>query len=504
YGCTEQLASSAWPLIYFSDPKLLGNLPRDEKTRVRVQTAVDSIIDREDAGGRFGLWRANDGLASSWLNAYTLDFLLHARDGGFDVPDEALQRSRRWIGQNMRESAGNDSSTLYAEGEANSRAYGEYVLASMGHGDIAKLRRDRDALAGQTGSPYTYWSLAAARDAVASPLALAELAGSLSLMGDKAGARDTFTHAIANLALQAQYWPAWWFTYDYGSLTRDLAKMSAVAADSGDDVLAHTIIQKISSQNLKSEWLNTQEKAALLSAAHALSRDDASRRLKVNGTDAALSLPAEFAPDPARVSAGFETVNTGTKTLWRTLTIHGTPKDALPPLSHGYTLHREYLGLDGKPVDPGKTKQNDRLIVALHGEMTDAADRRTVLVEMLPAGWEIESVIRTAEKDSPYAFLAPLSDSRVEEARDDRFVAAFDLSKDGSSFGSAATDASPTGDSDTADATPTLPSDHFHVAYLVRVVTPGHFVLPEAEIEDMYRPDVMARTNAGAIGVTPH
>ncbi len=505
YGCTEQLASSAWPLMYFSDPKLLGNLPRDEKTKVRVQTAVDSIIDREDAGGRFGLWRSNDGLASSWLNAYVLDFLLHAKDAGFDVPDEALQRSRRWVEQRVREEDGNDSGTAYAEGEANSRAYGEYVLTRMGHGDIAHLRRDRDALSGQAGSPYIYWSVAAAKDEVASPLALAELAGSLSMMGDKAGAHDTFTHAVANLALQAQYWPAWWFTYDYGSLTRDLAQMSAVAADSGDDVLAHSIIQRISSLNLKSEWLNTQEKAALLSAAHAMSRDDTGRRLKVNGTDAALSLPAEFALSPAQIAAGFETNNTGTKTLWRTMTIHGAPKDALPAMSHGYTLHREYLGLDGKPVDPGKTKQNDRLIVALHGQMKDAADRRTVLVEMLPAGWEIETVIRTAEKDSPYAFLAPLSDSRVEEARDDRFVAAFDLSKTGSSFGSAAADASTTDDSDTTDATAsTLPSDQFHVAYLVRVVTPGHFVLPEAEIEDMYRPEVMARTNAGAIGVAPH
>ncbi|MGI4975972.1 MAG: alpha-2-macroglobulin family protein, partial [Janthinobacterium lividum] len=501
YGCTEQLASSAWPLIYFNDPKLLGSLPRDEKTGARVQAAVDSIVDREDAGGRFGLWQTNDGLASAWLNAYVLDFLLHARDAGFDVPDEALQRSRRWIQQRVRGSGGNDDGTSYAEGEANSRAYGEYVLARMGQGDIAALRRDRDALSAQAGSPYTFWSLVAAKDAVAAPLALAELAGSLSLMGDKPGAEATFAHALSNLALQARLWPAWWFTYDYGSPVRDLAQMGAIAADSGNDALAHTIVQRIAGLNLKSEGLNTQEKAALLSAAHAMSRDDAARRLKVDGIDGPLSLPAEFAPDPSRVAAGFETVNTGTKTLWRTLSVHGAPRDALPPLSHGYTLHREYLGLDGKPVDPGKTRQNDRLIVALHGQMTDEADRRTVLVEMLPAGWEIETVIRTAGKDGPYAFLAPLSDSRVEEARDDRFVAAFDLDGVGGVFGAAATDAEAA--SDSPGTAPTLPADQFHVAYLVRVVTPGHFALPEAEVEDMYRPEVMARTGAGAIGVAP-
>ena len=42
-----------------------------------------------------------------------------------------------------------------------------------------------------------------------------------------------------------------------------------------------------------------------------------------------------------------------------------------------------------------------------------------------------------------------------------------------------------------------LTEREFRVAYVVRAVTPGRFVRPETVVEDMYRPQVMARTAAG-------
>ena len=43
----------------------------------------------------------------------------------------------------------------------------------------------------------------------------------------------------------------------------------------------------------------------------------------------------------------------------------------------------------------------------------------------------------------------------------------------------------------------------FSVAYIVRAVTPGHYVSPPATIEDMYRPERFGRTAYGAIDVSP-
>ena len=41
----------------------------------------------------------------------------------------------------------------------------------------------------------------------------------------------------------------------------------------------------------------------------------------------------------------------------------------------------------------------------------------------------------------------------------------------------------------------------FTVAYIVRAVSPGKYVLPQAYIEDMYRPDRFGRTGTGGIEV---
>jgi uncharacterized protein YfaS (alpha-2-macroglobulin family) len=113
---------------------------------------------------------------------------------------------------------------------------------------------------------------------------------------------------------------------------------------------------------------------------------------------------------------------------------------------------------------------------------------------MLPAGWEIEAPIR--DDSSNYTFLGPLSTTSVLEARDDRLVAAFDLGGSWDSFFQQQDDNS---DSNT----PTLDADEFAVAYLVRVVTPGTFILPEAVVSDMYRPALMARTASATAMVTP-
>ena len=44
--------------------------------------------------------------------------------------------------------------------------------------------------------------------------------------------------------------------------------------------------------------------------------------------------------------------------------------------------------------------------------------------------------------------------------------------------------------------------NRFTLAYVVRAVTPGDFVMPGAVIEDMYRPGEFARTAVGRISIS--
>ena len=63
------------------------------------------------------------------------------------------------------------------------------------------------------------------------------------------------------------------------------------------------------------------------------------------------------------------------------------------------------------------------------------------------------------------------------EARDDRFVAAFDVPQQG--------------------------TGKVKIGYIVRAVTPGTYVHPAAIAEDMYRPERFGRTGFGSMTIAP-
>ncbi|MCI5128255.1 MAG: hypothetical protein D3911_10105, partial [Candidatus Electrothrix sp. AW3_4] len=110
-------------------------------------------------------------------------------------------------------------------------------------------------------------------------------------------------------------------------------------------------------------------------------------------------------------------------------------------------------------------------------------DFQALLVDLLPAGFEIERPI--TEFDTTYSWLQnlELTSNRYVDARDDRFVAAF------------ATDALPK-----VKGNPKM--SRFQVAYLVRAVTPGMYTLPPVEVEAMYQPEYRARSEVGMVIVS--
>jgi uncharacterized protein YfaS (alpha-2-macroglobulin family) len=72
-------------------------------------------------------------------------------------------------------------------------------------------------------------------------------------------------------------------------------------------------------------------------------------------------------------------------------------------------------------------------------------------------------------------WLKLVSEPAHVEFRADRFIAAWDLARDGST--------------------------RFQFAYIVRAVSPGEFLHPAALIEDMYRPERRARTDPGRVEI---
>src|SRR6185369_8923699 len=133
---------------------------------------------------------------------------------------------------------------------------------------------------------------------------------------------------------------------------------------------------------------------------------------------------------------------------------------------------------DGTPADLTKARQGDVYVVTIKGTRTDTArSARSLVVDLLPAGFEIETASATGGQAlSNYPWLKDLTETAYVEARDDRYVAALDL----------------------ADGV-----KDFTLAYIVRAVTPGEFKYPAVAVEDMYEPETAGRTAIGKLTVLP-
>ena len=126
--------------------------------------------------------------------------------------------------------------------------------------------------------------------------------------------------------------------------------------------------------------------------------------------------------------------------------------------------------------DPAKATQNDRFVVVLTMTEPQPQFGRVIVADYLPAGFEIDNPHLVSSGDTgKLAWIDNAADPVNSEFRDDRFTAAFDRSKE----------------------SPPV----FAVAYVVRAVSPGRYVLPQAKVEDMYRPDRFGRTGTGTVEI---
>ncbi len=91
-----------------------------------MQEAVARLVNRQSGSGSFGLWSAYGDDGSLWLSAYVTDFLLRAREKGFEVPEDVLVSGLDYI----RNMVGNAPDIEAGPGQ--DMAYALYVLARAG------------------------------------------------------------------------------------------------------------------------------------------------------------------------------------------------------------------------------------------------------------------------------------------------------------------------------------------------------------------------------------
>ncbi len=469
YGCSEQLTSVAMPLLYYNTLASEANRARDVRITRRVQDAVTQLLDRQAPDGSFGLWSAGDGNASPWLGAYVVDFLQRAQREGYAVPRQPMSQAyaalRRVARLNDFGSVGyqfevyrwpgsNDTNELM---RSRAAAYALYVLARGGEADIGQLR---------------YFHDNRLRDEP-SPLARAQIAAALAHMGDRARSRNAFR--LAEQALGYRNIGDW-----YQSPLRDLAGVVALAAEAGETEMVDRLRRRLERDAPEAGLLMTQEQVRLLMAANALLERAGPVSIELNGQQMS---ERRILANAQRLAQGLVFRNAARGPVWRTLAVSGAPIESPPPMRAGYDLNKTVFRLDGSLADLNALRQGDRVVVVVNGQPEGARNYPTVVVDLLPAGLEIETLLNPSDGsganwdgaplNGPFSWIGAISYAQVQESRDDRFVASADV------------------------------RGSFRYAYIARAVTPGRFTMPAAQVEDMYRPGVMARTATGTITIAP-
>jgi uncharacterized protein YfaS (alpha-2-macroglobulin family) len=448
YGCVEQTTSKALPLLYVAKvaEKVDSGFKPDDVRR-KVQGAIDRIMTAQQPAGGFGMW-SPFGDTNPWLSAYALDFLTRARaEGGYRIPERAYQRGIKYLSNYLDWYEARTDCTPAS-------AYALYVVSRAGGGDVGTMRYYVDNCLAKYQTPVSQ----------------AQIAAAAAQFGDTARTAKAFA-AAASTERPSNFYG------DYGSPLRDHAATAALlheAKQPQDEVLQQ--VDVAADLFARDRYWSTQDMTWLLIAADAaldgatpLSLDIAGRPVADPGTLYRLN------PEAAALAAGIAVKNTGSGPMRQVLTVRGVPAAPLPAGGDGFEITRTYLDRDGRPFDPAKTavKQGDLVTVLLRGRATDDLDHQALVVDLLPAGLEIENP--SVGKGAQLGDIADtLSDTQHVEMRDDRYIAAIDL----------------TGD-----------TRNFTVAYLARAVTPGRFALPAPYVEDMYRPQYNARGGFGALTV---
>ena len=449
FGCSEQVTSRAVAMLYVNELATQARLAPDGEIDVRIKDAIARLLARQGANGSFGLWSV--GGDDAWLDAYVTDFLTRARERGFEIPASAytlaIDRLRNYVAS-QPEPGKNGGREL---------AYALYVLARNGAAPVGDLRYIADVKLAD----------------VVTPIGKAQIAAALGMLGDKARSDRVYLAALESIAPQPKLDLG---RADFGSALRDAAALVTLASEGrAPQQTIDSAITRIDAARTLAVNTSTQEDAWLVLAARSLAKQLSAISLNVGGETKQGALYRTLRAD--QMAAPLAVTNTGDGNVQAVVSVSGSPITPEPAAERGFKLERNYYTLEGEPSDPAKAKQNQRFVVVLKTTEPKPQYGRIILADYLPAGFEIDNPkLVSSGETGTLSWIADAVQPVHSEFRDDRFTAAFDRNSESSPV--------------------------FTVAYVVRAVSPGRYVLPQAIVEDMYRPDRFGRTATGAIEVT--
>ena len=482
YGCTEQTISTSYPHVFIDQDEArrfgLKSFTHEQRV-VMLEKSFARLGAMQAPNGGFSLW-GDVSEYQYWLTAYAGNFMLDAREQGFEVPQAMQAKTEEFLLKYLQEGAASlpagkavydDNGwqdNRYGTGRFGVLAYGAYVLAREAKAPLSTLRQMFDA-----------------REQAYSGLGLIHLGLALKLMGDETHAQTALAEGVAKVRVDGYWWG------DYGSRLRDAA-LSYVLLErhklkiEGQDNLIAVAAGEMGRTRY---YTSTQEKLALFLLGRQFIGGDGGAKWTAEVTEKDKPQSIEGAGSlirpltAAALQGGIHVKSTHGGKLYLQLSFSGNPVKMPDSRGDVIALSRDLFEADGKPLRDRALRVGESVIVRVTVNARNwSVIPSGIVIDRIPAGLEIENLniaqgegLGSVSIDNVNPAQAML-DRRIKhvEFRDDRFVAAVRV--DGQTMS---------------------------LFYRVRVVTPGKFVFPPLYAEDMYRPDVYGLTGGnGTLTVT--
>ena len=491
YECSEQLASRVLAVAALRDVlaafKAKG-LPPPEELKAAVTRDLKRLEGMQNDDGGFAFWKRGE---KSWpyVSIHAAHSLQRAKEKGFDVPSDMLDKSRRYL----REIEKRIPSTYGLQARRALIAYSLYVRNRMGDRDVARARR----LVTEAGLEN---------------LSMESIGWLLSVLSGDAGSKkeiDAIARFLNNRVTETAGTAHFVSSYsddDYLLLNSDRRAdgviLEALIVDQPQSDLIPKIVRGLLAHRTRGRWENTQENVFILLAldryfatfenvtpnfvarAWLGERFAGEQQYRGRTTDRQqVNVPMRYLSENAGAAQNLTISKEGQGRLYYRIGMQYAPSNLkLDAADYGFTVERVYEAVDN-PKDVSRDADGTWRIRAgarVRVRLTMAAPARryhVALVDPMPAGLEAlnPSLAVTEEiPEDPQAAPAPQprgywwwarSWFEHQNMRDERVEAFTSLLWEGV----------------------------YTYSYVARATTPGAFVVPPAKAEEMYHPETFGR-----------
>lgn len=453
YGCIEQITSGVFPQLYLAD---LYPVSKEELMEIdgNINGVIAAYSRYQLVNGAFAYW-PDSSAADHWATNYAGHFLLEAKAKGYHVPAQMLERWIRYQAEAAKANAGTQLT----------RAYRLYLLALADAPVLSAMNYMRESELDKLDNTARFY-----------------LGGAYYLMGYKQIGESILAGADISAPEYVE------FGGTYGSTLRDQAIMLDILTLVRDFERGSALYNQIAEAVSSPRWYSTQTTGyALLALAKYVAAvktveteltgivtfaDQSRLELVVSDLVGLVGL------DPQDGGGRISFTNTASVPVFAALEWEGIPKRGeLEPEAKNLILKTDYYDQWGNPVDISRLTQGDTFYAVFHVDHEADMDiYELALVQVLPAGWEIENLRVTQGTLPLWTERFNLGHEEYVDIRDDRIMWFFDRMQ-------------------------WDPGYDFIVK--INAVTVGQFYLPPTLLEAMYNNDYKVTTSGQAVEVVP-